>query len=179
MVWSKAVVGMILGALALGASVGPARAAEEGSSAAIAAWSGRGWFFEVGENRALFLGALSGTLFIETKQGALEAARIVCPGAIEMDRRDASQIAEGQCTITTRKGDKAYSRFACKGTHLAGCAGRFTLTGGTGALKGISGESDIVIRSAVAELSTKGSDEAVQETAAGLVIWPALRYRIP
>lgn len=153
--------------------------AEEGTVSAVAAWRGQGSFYEVGETRALFLGAFSGTLFVESKQGDLDAARIVCPGAMEMSRQDASQVAEGQCAITTRSGDKVYARWTCKGTHLAGCAGRFSLTGGTGRFKGISGESDFLIRSALAELSTTGSAEVVQETAAGLAVWPALRYRIP
>jgi hypothetical protein len=50
---------------------------------------------------------------------------------------------------------------------------------GTGRFAGITGQGDFRVRTAVAELAIGAPGEGVQETAAGLAEWPALKYRIP
>ena len=65
-----------------------------------------------------------------------------------------------------------------------GCQGRLTLTGGTGRFAGITGESDMVVRSSFVEFAdSKAAGQSgagvVQETGGALLILPALRYRIP
>jgi len=53
------------------------------------------------------------------------------------------------------------------------------LTGGTGRFQGITGESDFMVKSAMAELSLTASGNEIREEGAGLAIWPSLQYRIP
>ena len=158
--------------------VGRAAAAEEGTVQALAAWQGQGRFFQTGQDQALFFGAFGGTLFLQNQTGALDAAKIVCPAMLELNLNDGTQSAEGRCIVTVKSGDRAFARWRCTGKSLQGCAGKFELTGGTGKLLGITGESEFVVRSAIAEFAVKG-DESVQETAAGLAVWPTLKYRIP
>jgi hypothetical protein len=158
--------------------VAPAAAAEEGTAQAVAAWQGQGRFFQTAADQALFFGAFGGTLFLQDDKGALHAAKILCPAMLELNLNDGTQSAEGRCIMTARSGDRAFGRWRCTGKSLQGCTGRFELIGGTGKLLGITGESEFVVRSAIAEFAVKG-DESVQETAAGLAVWPALKYRIP
>lgn len=172
-------VGAGLGAVLALLMVAAPVAAEESTVAALAAWQGEGRFYRVAKDRALFVGAFSGILFVESKQGALDAAKLVCPGAMEVNLGTAAQTAEGQCVITTHSGDQVFARWRCTGTHGEGCAGRFELNGGTGRFEQIAGQGDFTIRSAIAELADKVQNESVRETAAGLAVWPSLHYRIP
>lgn len=165
-------------AAALLARTAPA-AAEEGTVNAVSAWQGQGRFYRVAKEQAFFVGAFSGMLFVETRQGDLDAAKLLCPATMELDVRSGAQSAEGRCVITTRGGDQVFGRFRCAGSYGGGCAGRFELTGGTGKLERITGGGDFLIRSAISELAGAVQNETVQETAAGLAVWPALRYRIP
>lgn len=91
-----------------------------------------------------------------------------------------ASIRRGEDSIITgRTGNRAFARWSCSGLHLKGCAGKFSLTGGTGALQGITGESAFLVRSAIQELAVDLDDDTVQETAAGVAVWPELRYTIP
>lgn len=118
-------------------------------------------------------------MFIEDGQGALDAARIVCPGTVELDLKGGKQKGEGRCVIMSSKGDHVYARWSREGVHMVGCRGKFTLTGGTGAAQGITGGGEFTIRSAVSALAGRSGAESVEEVALGLVVWPAFDYRIP
>jgi hypothetical protein len=168
----------LLAAAHLSLHLAPATAAEEGTVQAVAAWQGQGRFYQTGKDQALFFGAFGGTLFLQNQTGALDAAKLLCPTTLELNLNDGTQSAEGRCIVTARSGDRAFARWRCTGKSLQGCTGKFELTGGTGKLLGITGESEFMVRSGVAEFAVKG-DETVQETAAGLAVWPALKYRIP
>jgi hypothetical protein len=153
--------------------------AEEGTVKATSAWQGQGRFFQVKEKQALFVGAFSGIMFVETKQGTLDAAKIVCPGMVEVNLSDGTQSGEGRCIITARDGGRVYARWNCAGEHLAGCKGAFTLLGGTGRFERITGQSEFLIRSDIATYVVDPAAEGVQATASGLAVWPALTYKTP
>jgi hypothetical protein len=153
--------------------------AEEGTVKATSAWQGQGRFFQVKEKQTLFVGAFSGIMFVETKQGALDAAKLVCPGLVEVNLNDGTQSGEGRCIVTARDGARVYARWNCAGEHLAGCKGSFTLLGGTGRFERITGQSEFLIRSDIATYVVDSSVEGVQAAATGLAVWPALTYKTP
>jgi hypothetical protein len=69
-------------------SAGPALfsyAAEEGTVKATSAWQGQGQFFQVGKDQAFFVGGFEGIMYVETKTGALDAAKILCPGTVDLN----------------------------------------------------------------------------------------------
>jgi hypothetical protein len=67
---------------------------------ATSSWVAEGRYFEVRDDQALFVGAFAGVMYVETKQGAMDAAQIVCPGLIEINLNDGTQSGEGRCIIT-------------------------------------------------------------------------------
>ena len=153
--------------------------AEEGTVKATSAWVGQGQFFQVKEKQALFAGAFEGIMFVERKEGDLDAAKIVCPGMVEVNVDDGMQSGEGRCIIMARSGDRIYARWNCAGEHLRGCAGAFILLGGTGKFKDITGKSDFEVRSNIAEYVVTIPGDRVQATASGVAVWPALTYKLP
>jgi hypothetical protein len=169
----------LLMAATLTLAAGAGWAAEERTVRASAAWAGQGRFIPTGTGTAYFVGAFSGIMFVENDQGALNAAKILCPGTLEVDINNGKQRGEGRCVMTASEGDQVYAQWSCAGTHLIECKGPFTLTGGTGRFKGITGQGDFRVRSAIAELALGRLGEGIQETAAGLAEWPSFRYRIP
>jgi len=172
--------GAVLAALMLGLTVHPVPAAEEGTVTAMSAWQGQGRFFQVGPDQAYFVGGFSGIMFVQDdKNGTLDAAKIVCPGTLDISLTQGAQSGEGRCVITAKAGDRVFARWTCSGALLAGCAGTFTLTDGTGGFAGITGEGDFVVRSAIAELAATATGDGIQEQSAGLAIWPDLKYSIP
>jgi hypothetical protein len=158
---------------------GAAYAAEEGSVRATSSWLAEGRYFQVQEDMALFVGAFAGVMYVETKQGAMDAAQLLCPGMIEINLSNGSQSGEGRCLITARDGAKVYAVWRCAGEHGAGCTGTFTLNGGTGRFKGITGHSDFEVRSELVALAATADAEVVKGTASGVAVWPALTYKIP
>lgn len=180
---ARAVLTALAGvALVVGLPAPPAWSAEEATVNALASWQGQGRLFRTGERQALFVGGFVGVLFVENDQGQLNAAHILCPGSLDVDLDGGTQTGSGRCIVTTRSGDRVFARWTCTGTHFVGCAGKFTLTGGTGRFQGITGESDFVVKSAMHDLARNPaglSGDEIREVAAGLAVWPALRYRIP
>jgi hypothetical protein len=153
--------------------------AEEATVKAMSPWQAEGEFFLVKENQALFVGAFEGIMFVETEQGALDAARLLCPGMVEVNLDDGTQSGEGRCIITNSDGDRVYAGWNCAGQHGAGCQGKFTLLGGTGKFKGIRGHSDFWIRSDMATYVADIPGESVRGSASGIAVWPALTYTLP
>ncbi|MFX0203369.1 MAG: hypothetical protein ACFFCW_45280 [Candidatus Hodarchaeota archaeon] len=152
---------------------------EEGSVKALAAWQGKGELFKIGEKQGLFVGRFGGIMFIEKGEEDLDAANFICPANMEVNLENGFQAAQGRCTITGRTGDQVFAEFHCKGVHLKGCKGQFKLTGGTGKFKGITGESDFLVRAALVDQKVEIATSSVHETALGLAVWPELRYKIP
>lgn len=115
-------------------------------------WLSVGTTYNVNEGHAYWLGEFSGT---STSSNAPEAFRTIawqCPGWFDVDFPNGRLQAGGYCTATVATGDVFYLAWTCGGS-LAGatgkgpfpfgadnaCDGSGTITGGTGALSGISG----------------------------------------
>lgn len=81
------------------------------------------------EKQALFVGAFSGIMLVEPKQGGLDVAKMLRPGMMEVNLNDGAQSAEGRCIITARSGDQVYATWNCTGVHLAVRAGLPSLGG--------------------------------------------------
>jgi hypothetical protein len=157
----------------------PVWAAEKGTVRATSAWVGDERYFSVKEEQALFVGAFGGVMYVETKQGAMDAANILCPGMVEITLTDGKQSGEGRCRITSTAGDKVYATWRCAGEHGAGCLGTFTLTGETGRFNGLTGHRAFAVRSALLALAASTGEQRVQGRAAGVAVWPALTSKIP
>jgi len=155
--------------------------AEEGTVKATASWHGQWRFFKVRDKQALFAGAFSGIMFVETKPSTLDTAKIVCPGMVEVNLNDGTQTGEGRCIITTPNNESVYAMWNCTGEYLAGCRGTFTLLGGTGKFERITGKSEFQIRSDIAAyvVDLASTAEGVQTVATGVAVWPALTYKMP
>jgi hypothetical protein len=153
--------------------------AAEGTVSATATWVAQGQFFQVKEKQALFVGAFAGLMFLESKKGDLDAAKIVCPGMIEINLDNGTESGEGRCVITTRSEAHVYASWTCAGEYTQGCAGTFTLLGGTGQFEQITGNSEFEIRSDMANYVVDMTGDSVEATATGMAVWPALTYKIP
>jgi len=167
-----------------GPAVAPA-AAEEATARVVGPVRLYGLFFEVGEHIAQFMGALHGTVFVESGATALDGWAIVCPASFQIAGATPTFSAEGQCALAKEDAHKIYARWTCAGTMLQGCRGRFTVTGGTGRFAQVSGESDVIVRSTLVEIADvppsapRGPLGVAREIATGLFILPNLRYRVP
>lgn len=153
--------------------------AEEVALNALAAWHGEGRIFRTSKDQGIFWGALTGVLFVQSGDGALHAARLVCPATLDVDLTTGRQAGEGRCIITAASGDRVLARWNCAGVHSAGCRGRFTLTGGTGRFQGVTGESEFVVQSALVGIAASRDENTAAEGAVGLAVWPSLRLRLP
>jgi hypothetical protein len=144
---------------------------------AMAVWHGDGQVYEIGEARVLFIGEYRGILFVEDGKGQLDAATMVCPGTIETNLEAGSKSGQGRCILTGPEGHKVFAKWNCSG-NLIMCKGTFSFTGGTGKFQGITGDNEFMARTALIQLVRTGPAEGLRE-AAGLAIWPNLRYTLP
>ena len=168
-------VGWLCGAAFAGTA---ARAEDEQSIKAFAAWQGRGQIFETGPDRVTFVGSFTGMIFVETDKGPLDAGFMVCPAILDVNIKDGMQEGKGRCTISAKDGSRAYAELSCKGVHLVGCDGDFTFTGGTDRFEGLTGGGPITIRSGGLRDAALGAGNTVQDSAGGIIIWPKLTYRL-
>jgi hypothetical protein len=170
--------GLMVCALALVAVIVPGHA-DETSVKASSVVQGQGRFYKATDNLVLFSGYFEGIVDVENQQGALNTASLVCPTSIEVNLTDRTQQGEGRCIIVTRGGDHLYARWSCTGKPLAGCGGPFTITGGTGQFKTVSGQSEFVVRSTTVEEVVTVPEGGSTGNFAGQAQWTALRYRTP
>lgn len=157
---------------------GGAGASEEATITAFAAWQGEGRLLETGPDQATFVGALAGTLYVETDKGPIESGQLACPAIVKIDLKDRSQAGTGHCMIHNRDGDRIYGDIDCTGYFLIGCEGKFTLTGGTGKFAGITGDGPVIIRSEFGRIDA-AAPEGVRQQPAGIIYWRELHYQIP
>ena len=124
---------LLIGALVLMAFVGPGYAAET-TLRANATVNGEGRFYQGTETTLVFVGYFQGTSNVTQPQGDLviNAASMVCPGVLEVNRVDNTEQGEGRCIFLRQDGDRLYARWTCTGKTLQGCRGPFTVVGGTG-----------------------------------------------
>jgi hypothetical protein len=153
--------------------------AEERTVTAYAPWEGRGQVYSTGVDRATFVGAFSGTVFVEDQHDLVLGGNIMCPGTVELDLASGAQTGSGHCVISNGEGERVYADWTCSGTQFVGCNGKFKFTAGTGSFAGISGEGDMIVRSGLQALAISGPGNIVQRAASGLVIWRNLHFTIP
>jgi hypothetical protein len=153
-------------------------AAEEGTARILAPWQSGGQVFRIEPGKLLFQGQAEGIMYIESGEGVLDAALFVCPSRREISIADREVKASGQCIIEGANGDTVFAKFSCTGEPGI-CVGKFTLTGGTGKFKGITGESDMLVRTAIAQIAADMESGSTITGAAGLAVWPNMSYKIP
>ncbi len=176
---NKSIYIALVAVACLAGSAQTTTAGEKGEVVALAAWEAAGQFVRSGPAEAFFVGGFSGTFFVQSQEGSLDAARIVCPGTMQLNLEDMAQKGDGRCVITTLGGDQVFAKWSCEGAHLVGCTGEFTLNGGTGTLAGITGGGPMVLRSAFAAAAAGALGEGVTEVGTGIAIWPKLTYAVP
>jgi hypothetical protein len=169
----------LLGVITLGFSCLSSLAfAEQQTLSATMSWDGQGTVYVVGSDELLFQGAMAGVFYVEKASGKLNAAFGLCPVEFTANKKEKTTSGFGQCEIVGEKGDSVFAEFSCSGK--AGlCKGTFTITSGTGALKGAEGASDMVIRSTISALVFglgSGSEIAIKN---GIMLLPKLTYTVP
>lgn len=170
------VPGFAVAAVCLGASL--ASAQEGVAASAFSSLGAEGAIYETGPDEAIFVGVLSGVLYVEDATGAVEAGLIVCPGRIRVNTADSSQSAQADCAIVTAEGDRIYADFSCEGAYREGCYGELALVGGLGGREGVTGGGPAEFLTAAPDwAATPGN--AVSTEAAGLLRIPELTFRLP
>jgi hypothetical protein len=168
----------------LGTVAAPALA-QEATARVVGPVRLHGLYFEIGEHVAQVMGALHGTLFVESGTNALDGWSVLCPATFVISGPTPSFNAEGYCAIARDETQKIYARWTCAGTVHQGCRGRLTMTGGIGSFARITGESDVIVRGTMLEITDvpptgpRGPIGVAREIGTGLMILPNLRYRVP
>ena len=152
--------------------------AAENTVKAMATWQAQGLVTQVDKDQALMVGALMGALFIDGGHGQLDASSLICPGSIVLNLNTGARSGQGRCVITDKDGDKIYAKWSSRGNEK-GMKGPFNFVGGTGKFMGISGENSWVLRIAMRAMAGAVSDDSFQQVAAGLAVWPKLKYKLP
>jgi hypothetical protein len=158
-------------------TTGPA-SVKEVTVKVLAPWQGKGEVFQVGPDTLLLLGTFEGIMYIERGEGSLDAAIFTCPSTTRIRQFADTLDSKGWCTMTSEEGDLAFAEFECAGPRDA-CRGEFRVTGGTGALTGITGEGEVVVRTALRGMAEDAQSGSLISNAEGLAVWPALTLRIP
>ena len=144
----------------------------------IMPWDGEGTLYHIGTDKIMFMGAFEGVMYVEKEAGELDAAFANCPAVQHIDVGKKSTEASGYCSIVISAEDTVFAEWNCTG-RVGACKGTFRLTGGTGAFKGVSGSSDLVIRSVLNTLVAGMGDGGVVRAASGIAILPKLTYKQP
>ena len=155
-----------------------AAVAETRTISAVIPWQAQGQVFQVGADRARFLGSLEGIMYIETAEGVMDEAFVRCPIVQNINLEDGTTSASGDCVIIVGPEDTAYAEITCEG--VAGlCRGEFKLTGGAGRLAGIRGSGPMTVRSPLHELASDLSGGVMIHAVAGILQMPELRLELP
>jgi len=164
--------------LALASLLAPPLAADEGTAKILAPWEANGRIFQVAVDKLQFIGTFEGIMYIEHGEGLMDAALFTCPSTQITEVLSNQSKTHGYCTIESPNGDYIYAEYTCDGEPGA-CAGKFTLTGGTGKMVGITGESDLIVRTALSGTTVDEDSGGTVSAAKGLAIWPEMHFRIP
>ncbi len=159
-------------------SLAPPLSAEVGTAKILAPWEANGHIYQVAVDKLQFIGTFEGIMYIENGDGLLDTALFICPSTQIMHILNNEMQSHGYCTIESPTGDYVYSEFNCNG-QPGSCKGTFTLTGGTGKLAGITGESAMIVRTALSGTSTDESGGGTVSAAKGLAMWPELHFEVP
>ena len=159
-------------------AIPPAYAAKEGTVQAIIPWEGEGRVFQADTNTILFLGALKGIMYVESSDGQMHEALVVCPIVQEINLETGSTNASGRCEITAGPDSVAYAKITCAGKP-GECVGEFELVDGEGEFTGITGSGKLSVRSPIRALIKDMPTGALLRVASGLAIINDLKYSIP
>lgn len=166
-------------ALALGLAIQSiALAAEETVLDAYATWEGRGQFFQVGIDTAVFVGSFGGALYVDEKKKLVQGGHLVCPGVVEIDFKSGKHSGNGRCVIGNEEGERIYALWNCAGKLGEGCSGRLTLTEGTGKWEGVKGSGSFTSQSDLHTLAEIPGN-VVGRTVRGIMVWRDFRYTLP
>ena len=152
--------------------------AEQGTAKILAPWEANGQLFQIAVDKLQFIGTFEGIMYIEHGEGLLDAALFTCPSTQIIHVLSNQLESHGFCTIESPTGDSVYAEFNCNG-EPGSCNGTFTLTGGTGRLAGITGQSDMIVRTALSGTAMNEASGGTVSAAKGLAIWPEMRFEFP
>ena len=156
----------------------PPTYAAEGTVHAIVPWEGEGRVFSVGNSTVMFLGSLTGVMYLENVDGEMHEAFVVCPIVQEINMETGASLGSGRCEITQSADTVAYAKIICEG-RPGECAGKFVLTDGEGEWAGITGSGTLSVRSPIRTLIADMPSGAVLRVASGLAVIKNLNYSIP
>ena len=169
--WTSLVVGVLIAGF-----TGLARA--EGESVKIMMpWDGEGTVYTIGVDKLLFMGEFEGIMYVESKGGELDAAYATCPASQHIYIKNKQAKASGFCTITVSSEDVVFAEWDCQG-KVGACEGKLSLTGGTGRFVGVTGSSEMIVRSVLNTLVTGMGNGDAMRSATGLAIFPKLTYTL-
>lgn len=150
--------------------------ADEQTVKIIMPWDGEGTIHSIDVDKVLFMGALEGIMYVESATGELDAAFANCPTNQYINVKTRKTEASGYCNIAISGDDTVFAEWSCSG-EIGVCKGTFTLNGGTGKYKGVTGSSELVIRSVLSSLVAGMSSGSVVRAASGLAVLPKLTYK--
>ena len=156
----------------------PVHAAEKDTVQATIPWEASGRVFQVDTSTMMFLGAFTGVMYIESSQGEMHEAFVMCPIMQKVSLETSNSEAVGHCEISASPENVAYAELTCDG-EVGSCNGTFTLTDGEGKFAGISGKGALRVRSPMRALITDVAAGAELRVAAGLAVIKDLEYSIP
>lgn len=154
--------GILLVALCAASFASAADMPKSGKFAAQFGWVFKGDTQDLGANRAVSVGEVSGVIFNNSGGGFLHKVRADCALMNDVDHGKAN--AHGTCAMTDADGDKAFLEWKCAGP-MPTCPGDQRFVGGTGKYKGLSGD-------------TKFQGNFIGKSGAGWSDWSG-EYRIP
>jgi hypothetical protein len=156
----------------------PVHAAEQDTVQAIIPWEASGRVFQVDTSTMMFLGAFTGVMYIESSQGDMHEAFVMCPIIQKLNLEMGKSEAVGHCEISASSEDILYADLTCNG-EVGSCNGTFTLIDGEGEFAGISGSGTLRVRSPIRALITDMAAGAELRVASGLAVIKDLKYSIP
>jgi len=123
-------------------------------------------------------GKINGPFYVMTEVGPIEAGVMLCQFKLIVDTMTNKQLGSGTCTIEFPEDARIFATLSCAGFHTIGCKGDFTLTGGEGRFKGITGGGGVTFRGRATTYLVTGDGDLMQTTF-GIAYWEKLAYKLP
>lgn len=153
-------------------------AADKDTVQAIIPWDANGRVFQVDTRTMMFLGAFTGVMYIQSSQGEMHEAFVMCPIIQKVNLETSHSEVVGHCEISASPENVAYAELTCNG-EVGSCNGTFSLIDGEGDFAGILGKGSLRVRSPLRALITEMAAGADLRIASGLAVISDLEYSIP
>ncbi len=186
MTTQSSIGGLLFVVLSLGLVTGlpPVASAEE---RVLGSWIAKGRLFSVGERKTFFQGHATGVVHHSGGKGQLDTAKLDCSISMRVEDDVNKKEGNGFCTFVTSSGGEIYASFKCAGPAKKTCDGTLTHLDGTGPFKGISGETDLRMKSQIfwgdKKSAMSGKFAEVRESSdlsvRGYMVMPNLTYSLP